>query len=231
MLPDLPANVTVPYLPLVNCWEEWVEGYPYQMQDALCGLEDGIREVHMCRDPVQCSRIAPDYHDTMLQHHTWHLNQDVRGLEVALPTPPAADCTDFKSDHSTFITADQATWAMGDTVCDEGRLWECKRPELCHMAPYASWLDRLAAWAVLASDATVTSTAPTFTADKPALTDNFCTDQSREFPVGSAAPFAFATGLNWASGATCATASDFYKSYLWSTRVNSDYFDLDFVNT
>lgn len=96
LLPMIPNNITVPYLPLVDCQEIWVEGYPYVEQSALCGLEDGIREVHICRDPVQCSRIAPDYHDTMLQHHVWHLNTEVRGILIADVVPEEATCSDFK---------------------------------------------------------------------------------------------------------------------------------------
>jgi len=105
LLPFIPTNVTVPYLPLVNCMEEWIEGYPYTETSALCGLEDGIREVHECRDPVQCSRIAPDYHNTMLQHHVWNLNIDVRGILVDTETPAEASCNNFK-DLMSYIDSD-----------------------------------------------------------------------------------------------------------------------------
>lgn len=122
--PFIPHNVTVPYLPLVECMEEWIEGYPYVAQSAICGLEDGIREVHMCRDPVQCSRIPPDYHNTMLQHHVWHLNTKVRGILVDTPEVETWECYNFKDWHS-YIWDDNYYYDQGDEMCDEGRLWTC----------------------------------------------------------------------------------------------------------
>lgn len=92
---------------------------------------------------------------------------------------------------------------MGDLVCDEGREWRCISDDLCRLSPYASWLDQLNAWEITGRKMTVTSSAPTFTLDKP--TDSYCTPRNIEYPADLVTELTLATGVTVENGQICAT--------------------------
>ena len=80
LLPRVSAPIVPPYMPIFDCYDGWSEGYPYLINDAICGESEGIRDMFFCRDPVQCSMHAPTYNDVMFQHHTWaNYDEHIRG--------------------------------------------------------------------------------------------------------------------------------------------------------